>query len=47
MKKIIILCVAVLALFVALIGCDKISDTRKLLDDIGALSDKVTGITQN
>lgn len=47
MKKIIILCVAVLALFVALIGCDKISDTRIMLDDIGALSDKVTGITQN
>ena len=47
MKKKIILCVAVLALFVALIGCDKTSDTQKLLDDIGALSDKVTGITQN
>ena len=36
-----------LALFVALIGCNKTSDTQKLLDDIGALSDKITGITQN
>ena len=47
MKKKIILCVAVLTLFVALIGCNKTSETQKLLDDIGALSDKVTGITQN
>lgn len=47
MKKKIILYIAVLALFVALIGCDKASDTKKLLDDIGALSNKVIGITQN
>lgn len=47
MKKKISLCAAILALFVALIGCGKTSDPQKWLDDIEALSDKVTGITQN
>ena len=47
MKKKIILCAAVLALSVALVGCDKITDTGNLIDSIEAISDKVTGITQN
>ena len=47
MKKKISLCAAFLALFVALIGCDKTSDAQKWLDDIEVLSDKVTGITQD